>query len=80
MLRSSQMKTQHAIKRAGSAKALSEVLGISMSAISQWGDEVPEQRVWQLKVIRPGWFKYDPKFPRSADNNPGQRSADKAGH
>lgn len=50
------MKKQIAIDLAGSASALAEMLGISDSAISQWGEYVPESRVWQLKVIRPDWF------------------------
>lgn len=50
------MKTQQAIKLAGSAKALADLLGITQSAISQWGEFVPPSRVWQLKVLRPVWF------------------------
>ena len=50
------MKKQEAIERAGSPKALADLLGISQSAISQWGEEVPDARVWQLKALRPGWF------------------------
>ncbi len=37
--------------------ALASLLGISQAAISQWGDRVPENRVWQLKVLKPEWFK-----------------------
>jgi DNA-binding transcriptional regulator YdaS (Cro superfamily) len=51
------MKTQRAIELAGGTKALAQLFGISPSAISQWGDEVPEGRVWQLRVIKPEWFK-----------------------
>lgn len=36
---------------------LAEILGISPSAISQWGEDMPAARVWQLRVIRPEWFK-----------------------
>lgn len=50
------MKTEDAIEHAGSAKALAELLGITPSAISQWGEEVPQPRVWQLMVLRPQWF------------------------
>lgn len=50
------MKTEQAISRAGGAKSLAELLGITPSAISQWGDELPEGRVWQLRVLRPEWF------------------------
>jgi len=50
------MKTQEAIDRAGSTKALAELLGITSGAVSQWGDDMPEGRLWQLRVIRPEWF------------------------
>ena len=51
------MKTQHAIELAGNAKALAELLEITPSAISQWDEDVPEPRVWQLRVLRPKWFE-----------------------
>jgi len=53
------MKKQIAIDLAGSAKALADLLGITQSAISQWEDDVPEPREWQLRVLRPQWFKKD---------------------
>ena len=51
------MKTQQAIEKAGSAADLARLLGITQSAVCQWGEDVPERRVWQLKVLRPGWFR-----------------------
>lgn len=51
------MKTKRAIDLAGSQKALAEILAITVSAISQWGEDVPDRRMWQLRVIRPEWFK-----------------------
>jgi len=51
------MNTKTAIELAGSASALSKLLGITQGAVSQWGDQLPEARVWQLKNIRPSWFK-----------------------
>lgn len=51
------MKTQHAIELAGSAAALAKLLGITPSAISQWGCDVPQPRVWQLQVMKPAWFR-----------------------
>jgi predicted transcriptional regulator len=35
---------------------LAELLGIKQSAISQW-KEIPTARLWQLKVLKPEWFK-----------------------
>lgn len=51
------MKTQTAIELAGNAAALAELLEITPSAVSQWGDDVPGPRVWQLRVLKPAWFK-----------------------
>jgi len=49
------MTKQKLIKKAGSRKALAELLGISLSAISQW-KKVPQARIWQAKDLRPQWF------------------------
>ncbi len=51
------MKTQDAIRLVGGKpKDLADLLDITPSAISQWGEEVPGAREWQLKVLRPEWF------------------------
>lgn len=51
------MKTEQAIKLADGAKALAGLLGITQSAISQWGSDVPQAREWQLKLLKPEWFR-----------------------
>lgn len=51
------MKTQTAIDLAGNAAALAVLLDITPSAVSQWGENVPEARVWQLRTLKPAWFK-----------------------
>jgi hypothetical protein len=51
------METHQAIEKAGSAVALAKLLGITRQAISQWGDRVPQARLWQLRALRPKWFK-----------------------
>ena len=51
------MKTQTAIELAGGASKLADLLGINRSAVSQWEETLPEARIWQLKVLRPKWFK-----------------------
>ena len=50
------MKTVDAVHLAGSAAKLAALLGITKSAVSQWGEDVPEMRVFQLKVLKPEWF------------------------
>ena len=51
------MDTKQAIEKAGSAMALAKLLGITRQAISQWGDAIPQARLWQLKALRPSWFR-----------------------
>lgn len=51
------MKTDLAIQLAGSPTALAKLLGITPSAISQWGTDVPPLRVYELKELKPDWFQ-----------------------
>lgn len=51
------MKTRQAIELAGNAASLAKLLGITPSAITQWGENVPEKRVWQMRLLRPSWFR-----------------------
>jgi DNA-binding transcriptional regulator YdaS (Cro superfamily) len=50
------MKKELAIQKAGSAKALADILGVTRAAISQWGRDVPKARLWQLMAVKPEWF------------------------
>lgn len=50
------MKTRDAITLARTATNLASLLGITASAVSQWPDEVPPLRVYQLRVLKPEWF------------------------
>lgn len=45
------MKTEFAIKAFGSSVALAKALGITPSAISQWGEDVPRLRVYELREL-----------------------------
>jgi DNA-binding transcriptional regulator YdaS (Cro superfamily) len=49
------MDKQKFIALAGSQSELAKLLGISQAAISQW-TEVPQQRIWQLQLLKPSWF------------------------
>ena len=53
------MKKQQAIELAGNAASLARLLGITPSAITQWGDDVPKERVWQMRLLKPRWFRKD---------------------
>lgn len=53
------MKKSEAIELAGSVTELAQLLDITPGAVSLWNDDIPDARVWQLKVIRPKWFNKD---------------------
>lgn len=55
------MNLQEAIKFFGTKKALAEALDIGRSAISNWGDEIPPQRQYQIQIISKGKLKATPK-------------------
>lgn len=60
------MKTDQAVERAGGIKPLAEILGITISAVMQWGEEIPQAREWQLRVMRPEWFRAEATPGRAA--------------
>jgi hypothetical protein len=54
------MKTEAAIKHAGSATELAQLLKVTVGAISQWGDYPPPARQLQLQKITRGKLKAEP--------------------
>lgn len=50
------MTKEELIKLAGTQVELAKLLGISQAAVGAW-KEVPKARIWQLKLLRPKWFK-----------------------
>ena len=50
------MKKSIALKKAGGARALASLLGISTQAVNHWPDDVPPLRVYQIREKRPQWF------------------------
>lgn len=53
MLNVAGMKTAELIRLFGGVTRTAEVFGVTKSAVSQWGDEVPPLRVYQLRERRP---------------------------
>lgn len=51
------MKTKDVAAHFGSKTKLAEALGISPSAVTMWGEIVPEGRQFQLQVLTNGQFK-----------------------
>ncbi|MBO2582512.1 Cro/CI family transcriptional regulator [Shewanella algae] len=52
------MKTSDAISHFGSKTNLANALGVTHSAVCQWGEEVPPRRAYQLERITKGKLKY----------------------
>ena len=50
------MDKQTAITLAGSQSELSRILGITRAAVNHW-KTIPLLRLYQLKELRPDWFK-----------------------
>ncbi|MDT3321932.1 Cro/CI family transcriptional regulator [Shewanella sp. SP1S2-4] len=48
------MKTKDAISHFGNKLKLAEALNVTKSAISQWGDDVPELRAYQIERLTGG--------------------------
>lgn len=55
------MEKETAIRLAGSASKLARLLGVSRQSVFAW-KQLPEGRVWQLKVLRPDWFDEIKRF------------------
>lgn len=53
------MKTKDAILYFGSKSQLAQNLGLTKSAISQWPDDVPELRAYQIERLTMGKLKAD---------------------
>lgn len=54
------MNTTEAIKHFGSKTKLAAALGIYPSAVTQWGEEVPTARQYQIQVLTKGKLKASP--------------------
>ncbi|NBV72489.1 MAG: Cro/Cl family transcriptional regulator [Burkholderiaceae bacterium] len=50
------MDKQKAITLAGSQSELARILGITRAAVFLWKN-IPKLRIYQLKELRPEWFK-----------------------
>ncbi len=53
------MKKQDAITYFGGAGKLASALGILHSAVSQWGEDIPMRRAFELERITDGQLKAD---------------------
>lgn len=53
------MKKSAALMHFGSATRVADALGISQAAVSQWPEEIPELRAYQIERITGGALKVD---------------------
>ena len=61
------MDKSEAIKRAGSSAELARLLGIKRQAVDKWpGNSIPPLRIYQLKELKPRWFKVALKADKPA--------------
>jgi len=57
------MKTREVADFFGSKKKLAKALGIQPSAVTMWGELVPQSRQYQIQVLSGGRFRVDQKIP-----------------
>ncbi|WP_421268588.1 Cro/CI family transcriptional regulator [Aeromonas veronii] len=53
------MKTELAVDYFGTKAAIADALGIKRSAVSQWGETIPQGRAYQIEVLTDGKLKAD---------------------
>jgi hypothetical protein len=51
------MNKSYVIKIAGGVGELADLLKITRQAVSKWPKRIPPLRVYQLRELRPEWFK-----------------------
>lgn len=68
------MKTDDVIAHFGGITPLAKALGVKTQAISQWGENIPKLRAYQIEVLTGGALKADPA-PTSGQQRPYQRVA-----
>lgn len=68
------MKTDDVIAHFGGITPLAKALGVKTQAISQWGENIPKLRAYQIEVVTGGALKADPATP-SGQQRPYQRVA-----
>jgi hypothetical protein len=56
------MNTREVAEHFGSKKKLAMALGIHPSAVTMWGETIPESRQYQIQVLSKGKFKADRKI------------------
>ncbi len=56
----SYVKSAQVIQHYGSCKGTADALGITISAVCQWGERVPMGRAYQLEILSRGKLRVNP--------------------
>jgi transcriptional repressor of cell division inhibition gene dicB len=67
------MRKEDVLKHFGSVNAVASALGIKGSAVSQWGDDIPPLRAYEIERITNGALTVEP--PPPAPSEPLRESA-----
>jgi len=51
------MNTDRAVELAGGRQELADLLGVHWLSTYRWKPDLPPMREYQLRFLRPGWFK-----------------------
>lgn len=68
------MRKSDVLSHFNSTKAVCKALGITKSAVSQWGDVIPEGTAYKLQFITGGILRVDPNLYPSASRGPRMQS------
>ena len=61
------MKKDDVLDHFGTLEKVAVALGISVSAVSQWGDVIPEKNAYRLQEITKGKLKVQHSLYRNSD-------------
>lgn len=54
------MKLTEAVEYFGSKTALAKAINVGKSAVTLWGDQIPQGRQYQIEILTKGKLKADP--------------------
>lgn len=57
------MKTEMVVEHFGTKTAVARALGINKSAVSQWGENVPRGKAFEIEALTGGALKANPFAP-----------------
>lgn len=55
------MKKADVVTYYGSQTAAAKAAGVTVSAVCQWGDQIPERHAWRLQFLTGGALRVNPQ-------------------